>query len=197
MAPRPSYAHGQNFDFWDYNVAALLGAGGAGGQWFSLRKRVAEHFKTPSVANTHPHARALAPRPQDGQGRLLAQREGREGDQLQVPGDRVGRGGGEDGRGLLRLVPAARQRLVGVLGRLLLRDRLGQGAQLVGRARGRHARERRDRGVAARLRERRARAGRLPRLSGARAVPRAATGRSRAAGRVVKSIGRLLWPVLV
>ena len=79
MAPRPSYAHGQNFDFWDYNVAALLGAGGAGGQWFSLRKRVAEHFKTPSVANTHPHARALAPCPQEGRGCLLAQGEGRQG----------------------------------------------------------------------------------------------------------------------
>lgn len=39
MAPEPGtrYPHRMNFDYWDYNVAALLGDRG-GGRWYSLRK---------------------------------------------------------------------------------------------------------------------------------------------------------------
>lgn len=37
MAPAPSFVHHQNFDYWDYNTAALLGSqDGSSGVWYSL-----------------------------------------------------------------------------------------------------------------------------------------------------------------
>ena len=39
MAPPPSSYHSESFDYWNYNTAALLGTGGAGGRWFSLASK--------------------------------------------------------------------------------------------------------------------------------------------------------------